>query len=93
MNRTRRMLSGIALLGASFGVCLTSGGEGGKSLVFRAGLSSLLPTAALCFCVTQDVTSSVSPGVAKVLLLGLLFLSLVPDFLAPPHPFDSEFLS
>ena len=68
---------------------MTSGRE--QSLVFLAVLSLSLPMAALCFSVTQGVTSSVSPGLAEMLLLALLFLSLVPDFPAPP--LDSEFLS
>ena len=96
MSSTCRMFVGIVLRGASFGVCLTSGGERGQSLVFRAILSLSLPTVALCFSVarvTQGVTSSVSPGLAEVLLLALLFLSLVPVFPAPPHPLHSEFLS
>ena len=44
MSRTRHMFGEIAILGASFGVCLMSGGEQGQSLGFRAILPLLLLT-------------------------------------------------
>ena len=96
MSRTRHMFGEIAILGASFGVCLMSGEEQGQSLGFRAILPLLLLTTVRCFRmtrVTQGVTSSVSPVLAEVLLLALLLLSLVPVFPARHQPLDLGFFS